>query len=313
MGKKILYGDNLEIGYIKRDLPGGANIMSKSSLSDINKIVDDYKYIILDKNDTMYDYKGYTNIDEIKDKITFKFDIFTEHLEQFNKKDEEETSLSDSTKPKIAIDYNTDYYKVYAIVEANTTKLTNKNTNKDLLIEVLRQYQEKNTETNNTIDKYIQNLEYPYVTNLEKREIYNAYQSFLKLFDSNKKENNTESKTYIRAEVYDKGKINLAKDDILQTYKDTISTKKEIVDKMKDDVQIMNRGIQESKEKDSLQNKIKITLSIIIILFAVFCFSYIIYNFVGDNIKKNIKSKLPGFIRGDLAESTKASFVKSMS
>lgn len=313
MGKKILYGDNLEIGYIKREL---LNIIldSNSSLDDMNKMMDNYKYIIIEENGSQYYYKGYTNIDEIKDKIIFKFDIFSEHLEQFNKKDEKETSVSDNTQPEPKIDYSSQY-KVYAIVDDSNsnTRLTKNNTPKNLLIEVLRQYKKKNTETNNTIDKYIQNLNNPYVTNPEEKNIFNTYQKFLQLFNRNKKENNTESKTYIQAEVYDKGKINLAKDDILQTYQDTISTKKEIVDKMKDDVQIMNRSIQESKEKDLLQNKIKITLSIIIILFAVFCFSYIIYNFVGDNIKKNIKSKLPGFIRGDLAESTKASFIKTMS
>ena len=91
--------------------------------------------------------------------------------------------------------------------------------------------------------------------------------------------------------------INSLKDtskDAINKNIDLVNDKQKVADKMETDLQTLTWSLDESKNKEILQNKITYTLGIVIILFAMICIGLMIYYLLGSNknmYKSLIKNK----------------------
>ena len=70
-----------------------------------------------------------------------------------------------------------------------------------------------------------------------------------------------------------------------------VKDKQKISHKMNADLQNLNWSLEESKNKEMLQNKITTTLGIIIILFAGLCIGLMVYYMIGGDTSGKIKNK----------------------
>jgi hypothetical protein len=76
---------------------------------------------------------------------------------------------------------------------------------------------------------------------------------------------------------------------------DLVKDQQHVADKMESDLQTLSWSLEESKNKEILQNKITTTLGIIIMLFAGLCIGLMVYYLIGGSEKlygkTNVKNK----------------------
>jgi len=305
-----------EIGYIE-----GINIQSDEQyknffISPIENIGDirleNFKYI-LKKEDSKYylfkEEKFNDFVKKIKDtthKIVYKIDKIYENIQQ-DKQGNQNCIIPgacsvDCSEPPEA--YNSENkMKIYLIDDGKL--VTN-----ERLQGILGQEIENHQSQIDILQNYINITKLGVdISTIEEEQLKNLTTKI-----QNIRENSDKDTTSLQnmVKMYDTAKTDIDLHTISSSFEDTIKNKEKVVHKIDDDIQMMNRSIQESKEKDILQHKIKTVLSIVIILFAILCFGGIIYHFVGDTIKKNIQSKVPGFIKGNMSSNTKKTMAEAL-
>lgn len=291
-----------------------SNIQQSGSFS---KFSSNYKYLLYNENNPSY-YHFFTEekfnefVKKIKDtsphKIVYKIDKIYEMIQQDKQGNQTciipgACSIDCSNPPEA---YNSDNKMKIYLIDDNGNLVSN-----ERLQGILGQEIENHQSQIDMLKNYINitKLGVDISTIKEEGQLRNLTTKI-----QNIRENSDKDTTSLQnmVKMYDTAKTDIDLHTISSSFEDTIKNKEKVVHKIDDDIQMMNRSIQESKEKDILQHKIKTVLSIVIILFAILCFGGIIYHFVGDNIKKNIKSKIPVVFKGDVPEETKKLLSKSL-